>query len=1078
MLTQSLSLAVVTVVLYLCLRTKLAQPQFTSWLGPKPSSQTRLPVHRASRGVRVCQVYPTQSHVETDIDIIAVHGLDTNSPETWEDRSKGKSTVNWLADKGMLPQEVSRARIFTCDWPADLFRDPNVEENRMDELARLLLEGILGRPQATDKQPKNRPILFIASCFGGIILMKALNMACGRYLPIQEDTRGIVFLATPFHGTSFGEVAGWAEPSLRAWASVRGQQATRLLDWVKSPIPRLTGLRADFNTLCRERSYHVRIFYEKGYTDLSRKLVDFNSATLDYVPDPLPLERNHVRMNKFRGPKDSDPDYKLVVDQIRHCLEEIRKRTPLQKADDHIRYKHYSEEKLRIERLSGGLLEMDQCYTNLALVELQRADNSERRSNEPSLRSSPFSLSDRLKVETPHKDLQVELVKLFESRKLPGGNTQEPRRILIQGRAGVGKTTLCKKIVHNYIHESMWREQFTRLLWVQLRRLKTWSGPYNLGEMLRHIYLEQCQDSASLAKELWGDIKDDASCQTLFVLDGLDEVSELLDPDHNAFGFLVGLLNRSNVILTTRPHTRLPSDVKTPDLELDTYGFYPDQVQKYLEAVLPKDDAEKIRSFLQKNRLLQSLVRIPIQLDALCLTWNESLEVDPIPETMTAVYKAIVERLWRKDIKRIDKEKNTKDLLSSEVAKIAEPENKLLEGLAFSGLHSNVIEFQPAHRDALHKHSWPLQIKIRLNEMFGRLSFLRTSDPSADPSTRSYHFLHLTFHEYFAAKYFARKWKYNQNLQYLDFNHRKNNCREISCEAFLKQHKYTARYDIFWRFVAGLLDDEGEDESTRFFKALERKPVDLLGPTHQRLVMNCLREAVFLPFEIRSNREKRLKDWVLFEINLTGSSTFTRESELPDGVLQGVLGASRKKRTIVDSLGSSGRHMSETTMTALAELIKDEDINVRHSAASTLGEQSTLSETTMTALVELFKHEDSDVRRYAASALGTQSNLMDKVLDALGLVIRSESQADMQASVFCYPQHIGPLYRSFLWRSFQEQFSLYIDDSLCIVNQPSGLRMADFGDSSQVQTAVQNGQCNLRNIGRYKLWDTFEGEDA
>ncbi|KAK2036417.1 hypothetical protein LZ31DRAFT_615714, partial [Colletotrichum somersetense] len=155
-----------------------------------------------------------------------------------------------------------------------------------------------------------------------------------------------------------------------------------------------------------------------------------------------------------------------------------------------------------------------------------------------------------------------------------------------------------------------------------------------------------------------------------------------------------------------------------------------------------------------------------------------------------------------------------------------------------------------------------------------------------------------------------------------------------------------------------------------------------------------------------------------------------------------------------------------------------EDRNVRSSAARALGKQSTLSETTMTALVELLKDKDNDVRSFAAEVLGTQSNLMDKVLDALGLVIQSESQGDTQASHFRYPQHMEPLYESFLWRSFQGQFSLCIDDSLCIVNQPSGLRKASLGDSSQVQTAVQNGRCHLGNIDSYKLWDIFEGEDA
>jgi len=40
---------------------------------------------------------------------------------------------------------------------------------------------------------------------------------------------------------------------------------------------------------------------------------------------------------------------------------------------------------------------------------------------------------------------------------------------------------------------------------------------------------------------------------TLFILDGLDEVSDLLDPAHSASSILTGLLNRPNII-TLRPH--------------------------------------------------------------------------------------------------------------------------------------------------------------------------------------------------------------------------------------------------------------------------------------------------------------------------------------------------------------------------------------------------------------------------------------------------------------------------------------------------------------------------------------------
>jgi hypothetical protein len=47
-------------------------------------------------------------------------------------------------------------------------------------------------------------------------LIKALDMASGEYDSVKKATRGVVFLATPFRGTSFQAVARWAEPALKA----------------------------------------------------------------------------------------------------------------------------------------------------------------------------------------------------------------------------------------------------------------------------------------------------------------------------------------------------------------------------------------------------------------------------------------------------------------------------------------------------------------------------------------------------------------------------------------------------------------------------------------------------------------------------------------------------------------------------------------------------------------------------------------------------------------------------------------------------------------------------------------------
>jgi hypothetical protein len=201
-------------------------PFFTAKIASQMASQMR--------GVSLVQVHPGDGKdTETDIDIIAVHGLDTMSPDTWTWRSNNPDDpdVNWLANEEMLPSRVGRARIFTCDWPADLLQDSKSIPKTMKEFARLLLAGIqnmrikyMNQRRATE----NRPILFIASCLGGIILMEALIIADhdqSNYISLRRATGAIVFLATPFRGTAFQDVANWAVPFLKARASLQHESS-------------------------------------------------------------------------------------------------------------------------------------------------------------------------------------------------------------------------------------------------------------------------------------------------------------------------------------------------------------------------------------------------------------------------------------------------------------------------------------------------------------------------------------------------------------------------------------------------------------------------------------------------------------------------------------------------------------------------------------------------------------------------------------------------------------------------------------------------------------------------------------
>ncbi|KAI0113416.1 hypothetical protein F4814DRAFT_421731 [Daldinia grandis] len=677
-------------------------------------------------------------------------------------------------------------------------------------------------------------------------------------------------------------------------------------------------------------------------------------------------------------------------------------------ADQVIR-NYYTNEtlgRLNVERIGNNeRLPMDKCYINLAIRQCEAKGN---KAVEPF--SSPFRR--RLGAWEPDGSDHVSLVDLFQPKKdATKGNQPDYQRVLIRGQAGVGKTTLCKKIVYEHIYNDMWSETIDRIIWLPLRQLKGQDmQKYNIERLLYDRYFSNDrQDGNFLVNALYEEISKDQS-RTLFILDGLDEVLQEVHSEDSAL--LQLLLDIPRVVITARPYAVYPSISKNIDREVETIGFYEDQVDQYIEAVAP-ENVDETKAFLHTHPRIEELARIPVQLDAICYSFeNGTIDKDEGPQTMTELYNAIEQMMWKKDVVHLEKNRQGRpgaipksvalNLTSQELRGLVQAEVNVLQALAWDGFNNNTEEFDSRYLNKfwdrkylLTKHLAKEKYSMSSGDLH-ELSLLRTSDGGGAAKNRSYHFLHLTFQEYFAAQYFVHHWP-DKHLPRL----------EVSADEFLRKEKYNPRFDIVWRFVAGLLHAKGD--ARKFFEAIETEPYDLLGYAHQRLVMHYLEE-VMEPqnaenSRLRKNSEDHLGRWFLFQLRLEKEENdgWKYNSEYPENVLQQYLSRGDDESLQGSILDILKWHpiLSSDTVNQVIKHCESHNRTLKIKALDVLSRCNVvLPNDCFPTIMSSIRDFNSAICLGACSVLEKQSDLPDVILLELIRQIK-EGNMDLQYTVIC-----------------------------------------------------------------------------
>ena len=685
----------------------------------------------------------------------------------------------------------------------------------------------------------------------------------------------------------------------------------------------------------------ITVESEKEHQQFFKILLMFESLEIHRRPievmrkcfdDCIELLKGDVQPEKYRGQVEI-----YIYEAMRNLNDQWQMiERPITPGHIRDRLNLYSKLDVQsIRRVSGEILPENIIDIDLAVAErLNSRDELPVDGQQEGMQVPLHGLLDERHV---GKRQIVPLHGLFDERNV-GGENIRPQRISIQGRPGIGKTTLCRRLMYEYSWHENLRKKFDLVVRIPVGKLE---NSADLNNLLFEEYFQAVSEGRDLSNRL-GDlilahenanlmVKNASSVRILTILDGLDEARRW---SRERRALLEKLMGRPAVIITSRSHDTDMLHLSV-DLHLEALGLNTMSVDAYLDntRIVLSDTATRIHRFIEAKPFVKDMVRVPIHLDILCYSWDElrrqnaptestTDEGEHVSPTITALYQAVVRSLWRKDIPSLGKldqgESVNVEIISAvqdsvRLERLVQIESNFLEEMANNMMNSDRVDFTDNDiAEAIRRvESNGNQLPLSLERNLHKLSLLRSY---LSEGHRKYRFVHLTFQEFFAARYLARQVA----------RHR------ASFETNLRQYKYNRRYEVVWMFFTGLLSKA--EELDLFFKLLDDEPRDLVGLQHIHLIMYCLSEC-----QIRTELghwdeyQVRLKDWLLLEhrigkhYNGIGSSMAFPDNILRKGLLLLKASSRLSKLSLVFFMtGIRDRiSLSESFMLFINQLIAD-----------------------------------------------------------------------------------------------------------------------------------------------------------
>ncbi|XP_044869683.1 NACHT, LRR and PYD domains-containing protein 3-like [Mauremys mutica] len=328
----------------------------------------------------------------------------------------------------------------------------------------------------------------------------------------------------------------------------------------------------------------------------------------------------------------------------------------------------------------------------------------------------------------------------------PGRNQQITRTVVLQGAAGIGKTTTARKIMLDWAAGKLYQKKFDYVFYINCRKINLVTAQKSVADLI----LDNCPNGKGPIKEIF-----EKPEKLLFIIDGFDELNSLLDIDEVSLcrdpfekkpveTVLCSLLRKkvlqkSCLLITTRPTAleKQKQNLKFP-CYAEIMGFSGEERKEYFHKFFRDEKkATQAFNFVKENEILFTMCFVPIVCWIICMATKQQMKrgkaLSETSKTTTSVYLLFLSTLLTDHFTDSIHMKTSKTTLWK------------LCSLAADGILERKILFEEGD---LKKHNLSLS---NIQTLFlGKSIFQKDTECEG-----VYSFIHLSFQEFFAALFYV-----------------------------------------------------------------------------------------------------------------------------------------------------------------------------------------------------------------------------------------------------------------------------------------------------------------------------------